>query len=167
MVLMIGSLIVNTGFGTVLPEWMDSLLFVVLMLAVHVSVTIAITRYQLYEIDRIISRTLSYTLLIALLAVVFVGIVAVVGAFLPSDDPLAIAASTLAIAAVFNPLRRRVQQAVDRRFNRSGYLAEVVSAQFAAKLQEPLSTQQITALWSQTVEDAMRPQAAGIWLRET
>lgn len=167
MVLMVGSLILTSTFGTVvLPDWADLLAFVVLMLAVPVSVTVAIIRYQLYEIDRIISRTISYTLVLGLLAAAFIGMVAVVGSFIPSDNPVVVAASTLAVAALFNPLRRRVQEAVDRRFNRSGYRAEVVSEKFAAKLREPLSTQQITALWSQAVEEAMHPQATGIWLKE-
>jgi len=167
MVLMVGSVILNSAFGTVMPDWADSLLFVVLMLAVPVSVTVAITRYQLYEIDRIISRTISYALVVALSAGMFFGLVAVVSSFLPSNNPVAVAGATLAVAALFNPLRRRIQHWVDRRFNRSGYQAEILSEEFTTRLRDPLTSQEIISLWRQTVEETMEPQAAGVWLKET
>lgn len=167
MVLMVGSLVLNSAFETVMPDWANSSLFVVMMMAVPVSVTIAITRYQLYEIDRIISRTISYVLVVALLAGVFFGLVVVVGSFLPSNNPVVVAGATLAVAALFNPLRRRIQHWVDRRFNRSGYQAELVSEEFATKLREPLTSREIIGLWSQTVEETLQPQAAGVWLKDT
>jgi hypothetical protein len=165
--IMVGSVLMTIAFDTVLPEWASNVLFAVLLMSVPVSVTVAVTRYQLYEIDRIISRTLSYALVVAVLGAVFVGIVALATSVLPSQNSLAVAGSTLAVAALFNPLRKRIQHAVDRRFNRSGYQAEQVSEEFAAKLREPLSTQQITTLWTQTAEEAVQPQAVGIWLKET
>ena len=134
---------------------------------VPVSITIAITRYRLFEIDRIISRTISYALVVALLAGVFFGIVVVVGSFLPTENPLVVAGATLAVAALFNPLRRRIQHSVDRRFNRSGYQAEAVSEEFAARLRQQLSSQEIMDLWKEAVQEALQPQSAGVWLKDT
>lgn len=130
-----------------------------------VSITFAITRYKLFEIDRIISRTLSYTAVVGFLATLFFGMVTLVTALLPSQNSLAVAGATLAVAALFNPLRRRLQHAVDRHFNRSGYRAELVSEAFATRLREPLSSQEITGLWIQAVQDALQPRASGIWLK--
>lgn len=130
------------------------------------SIVIAVTRYHLYEIDKLISRTISYTVVAALLAGVFFGLVVTTGSLLQTNDPVAVAAATLAVAALFNPLRRRIQNRVDRRFNRSGYQAEKVSEGFAARLREPLSSQEIMALSRMTIEEAMQPHAVGIWLKD-
>jgi hypothetical protein len=153
------------------------LLSVLTALAViPIAITVAITRYKLFEIDRLISRTVSYGLVVALLGGMFVAL-----AWLPSvfiggvghdgegsgPPPLIITASTLAVAALFNPLRKRVRHAVDRRFNRSGYQAELMSEGFAAQIREPLSTDEIIDLWTQAVGETMQPQTAGIWLKET
>ena len=137
------------------------------VLGIPIAAGIAITRYRLYDIDRIVSRTVSYSIVVVVVGVGFFGLVSLVTSILPSQNSLAVAASTLAVAAVFNPLRVRTQRLVDRRFNRSGYQAQVVSEEFTAKLREPLSSQEIMGLWSQTVEEAIQPQAAGIWLKET
>ncbi len=100
-------------------------------LMVPISIGIAVMRYRLYEIDRIISRTLAYAVLTAALAVVyvagFVGLQALAAPFTSSVGPVAVAASTLAVAALFQPLRRRIQHAVDRRFHRAGYDAEATA----------------------------------------
>lgn len=164
-VLTVGSLVLNTAFAGAMPEWVDSILFIILLMAVPVSVTVAITRYQLYEIDRIISRTLSYTVVVAILGAGYVGSVALVTAVLPSQDSLAVAGSTLAVAALFNPVRRRIQNAVDRRFNRSGYQAQTVSDQFSSLLSEQLTPTEIAGAWGQMVNDTLQPEAAGIWIR--
>ena len=88
--------------------------------ALPISIAVGILRYRLYGIDRLISRTLTYLILTGLLVGVFVGIVVLATRVLPFSSPVAVAASTLAAAALFNPLRRRVQHVVDRRFNRAG-----------------------------------------------
>ena len=165
--LILGGGVVLVGVTNSSQTIAGALILQIAFVPIPLSITIAITRYKLFEIDRIISRTITYALVAALSAGVFVGLVVVVGSFLPSNNPLVVAGATLAVAALFNPFRQRIQHVVDRRFNRSSYQAEFVSEEFAAKLREPLSTQQITALWSETVEEAMQPQAAGVWLKET
>ena len=113
-----------------------------------------------------ISRTISYAVVVALLSGAFFGVVVVVGSLLRSSDPIVVPAATLAVAAMFNPIRRRVQRRVDLFFNRSGYQAEAVSEAFAAELKELLSPQDIMFLWSRTVEKALQPHTIGSWLRD-
>ncbi|MEX1125066.1 MAG: hypothetical protein WEE53_05320, partial [Acidimicrobiia bacterium] len=98
---------------------------------VPVAIGFAILRYRLYEIDRIISRTVSYAVVVGLLGLVFFGVVTVLTSLLPAESDLAVAGSTLAVAALFNPVRRRVQGWVDRRFNRSRYDAQKVMDAFS------------------------------------
>ena len=133
--------------------------------AIASAITIAVTRYRLFEIDRLISRTITYALVIGVLAAAFVGIVAVVTAVLPTQDSLAVAGSTLAVTALFNPLRRRIRLAVDRRFNRSSYRAAVISEQFLSRLREPNSIGAIADLWKHTVDRSLQPEASGVWLK--
>ena len=97
---------------------------------------VAILKYRLYEIDRIISRTLAYAIVTGLLAGVYAGLVLLTTQVFRVHTPVAVAASTLAAAALFNPLRRRVQKAVDRRFNRARYDADQTVAAFATRLKD-------------------------------
>jgi hypothetical protein len=93
---------------------------------------VAVLKYRLYEIDRIVSRVISYAIITAVLAGVFAGLVLLATVVLPVKTPVAVAGATLAAAAMFNPLRRRVQHAVDRRFNRARYNAEAIVYRAAA-----------------------------------
>jgi hypothetical protein len=146
----------------------SGLLYVIVVGAIPVAITVAVTRYKLFEIDRIISRTVSYALVVGLLVAVFFGLVTLVTEVLPPDSSdLAIAASTLAVAALFNPLRKRVQHTVDRRFNRSSYQAARVSEQFAALLDQPHTVEEIAELWKQTVNESLQPHSSGLWLNPT
>ena len=107
-------------------------------------------KYRLYEIDRIISRVISYAIITAVLAGVFAGLVLLATVVLPFKTPVAVAAATLAAAALFNPLRKRVQHAVDRRFNRARYNADLTVAAFAARLKDAVdldSVREDLALW--------------------
>lgn len=126
----------------------------------------AILRYRLYEIDRIISRTISYVAVVGLLAGVFMAVVTAVGSTVQTDSNLAIAASTLAVAALFNPLRKRVQSVVDRRFNRSRYDAERVAESFAGSLQGRIDSQDLVADWINVVSETMQPSLVGVWVRD-
>jgi hypothetical protein len=134
--------------------------------AMGVAVGVAVLRYRLYEIDRIISRTVSYALVIGLLVLVVLGLVTLLAVFLPSDDPLVVAVSTLVAAALFNPVRRRVQGVIDRRFNRSRYDAQRVIGRFTASLQEQVDPGEVVEGWVEVVEDTMQPAAVGVWVRD-
>lgn len=139
-------------------------LFALSLVLLPLSITAAITRYHLFDIDRIISRTLAYTLVVALLAALYFGAITLVTELLPTQNALAVAGSTLVVAAAFNPLRRRIQRWVDSRFNRAAYQAEVISDQFASDLRQSLRTDELAELWISTVVECLQPTAAGLWL---
>jgi hypothetical protein len=125
----------------------------------------AILRYRLYDLDRIISRTLAYGLLTLLLGLGYAAVVLGLGLLLPDDSSLVVAAATLAVAAVFQPARRRVQQAVDRRFNRRRYDAAHTIAAFSARLREEIDLDTLTAELLAVVDRTVQPARASLWLR--
>lgn len=127
---------------------------------------VAILRYRLFDIDRIISRTVSYTLVAALLAGLFALVVTVLSSLLPSGSDLSVAVSTLLVAALFNPLRRRVQSMVDRRFNRSRYNAMRVGNEFAEMMRDEVDAGRIVGTWMEVVDRTMQPTAASVWIRD-
>jgi hypothetical protein len=133
-----------------------------------IAVGVAILRYHLFEIDRIISRTLSWAVVTGLLGAVFVGLVVglqALSANVTKSNTLAVAASTLVVAALFQPLRRRVQGAVDRRFNRARYDAQRTTDAFAAQLRDEVDLARLRVALVDTVEEAVRPASASVWLR--
>ena len=133
---------------------------------IPITIVIAVTRYRLYEIDRIISRTVAYVVVIALLgAAYFLGLTAMTN-WLPSDSPLAVAASTLAVAALFNPVRKRVQALVDRRFNRSRFDAQKVMDGFSGSLRDQMDPNGVIEGWVGVVSETMQPVSAAVWVRE-
>ena len=135
------------------------------IIALPIGMGVGILKYRLYDIDRLISRTVSYTILTAMLAAVFVGIVVFATDVLPFSSPVAVAASTLAAAALFNPLRLRVQRLVDRRFNRARYDAEAVVAAFSARLREAVDLGIVRCELVAAVEQAVQPAHATLWIR--
>ncbi|HEU4319449.1 MAG TPA: hypothetical protein VFS66_05155 [Acidimicrobiia bacterium] len=152
------------GLGYVpVPTWVDVTVTIGL-LSLPVSVILAILRYRLYDIDRIISRTVTYAVVAALL----VGVVALVATLVGTrfDDPLLVAGTTLGVAAVFNPLRRRVQRVVDRRFNRSRYDAERVMDEFARSLRDEVDGGAVLEGWRGVVSETMHPSVVGVWVRK-
>jgi len=134
-----------------------------------VAIGIAILRYKLYEIDRIISRTISYGVVTLVLASVFVVVVlaaqAVLGP-LTGSSTIAVAGSTLLVAALFQPIRRRVQRLVDRRFNRIRYDAERTVAAFSDRLRDEVDLEALRAEILATVSAAVEPTSVSLWLRE-
>jgi hypothetical protein len=150
-------------------QWRDNLasnlIFSLSLTLIPVSITVAIIRYRLYEIDRIISRTLAYLLVVGLLAATYFGTVTFITSRLSAPNAVAVAGSTLLVAALFNPLRKRIQTAVDRRFNRSSYQAQQVAEQFGVQLQESLTIEEITNAWIETVDQVLQPEAAAVWLQ--
>ena len=134
--------------------------------ALPVSIGVAILKYRLYEIDRIISRTLAYAIVTGLLVGVYAGLVLLATEVLRFSSPVAVAASTLVAAALFNPVRRRVQHAVDRRFNRARYDAERMVTAFAARLQDAVDTDAVRADLTGMVHTALEPTHVSVWLRQ-
>ena len=132
--------------------------------ALPISIGAGILKFRLYEIDRLISRTISYVILTATLIGVFAGIVGLTTRVLPFSSPIAVATSTLAAAALFNPLRQRVQHVVDRRFNRARYDADATVAAFTTRLKDAVDLASVRAeLLSAT--DALQPSHASVWIR--
>jgi MFS family permease len=132
--------------------------------ALPVSIGVGILRYRLYDIDRIISRTLAYTLVTGVLIGVYAGLVLLATRVLSVHTPVAVAAATLAAAALFAPLRRRVQQAVDRRFNRARYDADQTVTAFAARLKDAVDLDSIQDDLAGTVHQALEPAHVSVWV---
>jgi hypothetical protein len=133
--------------------------------ALPVSIGIAILKYRLFEIDRLISRTLSYALVTGLLVGVYVGLVALATRALPLSSPIAVATATLASVALFNPLRRRTQHVVDRRFNRAHYDAETTVAGFTAGLRDAVDLDRVQRQLVEVVQRSVQPTQVSVWLR--
>ncbi len=130
------------------------------------AIGVAILRYRLYDIDRIVSRTVSYAVVTGLLVAVYVGLVTAVTRLTTSGSSLAVAASTLAVAALFQPLRRRVQAGVDHRFNRARYDASHTIDAFSSRLREQVDLGSLEQDLVAVVRRTMQPGMAGLWLRE-
>jgi hypothetical protein len=126
---------------------------------------VAILRYRLYEIDRLISRTLTYAAVTALLLGMFAGIVLLTTRVLPFSSPVAVALSTLAAAALFNPLRRRVQRLVDHRFNRARYDRDALVARFAACLRDAVDSDTVVAELTGAAASSVEPAHISVWVR--
>ena len=125
----------------------------------------AILRYRLYDLDRIVSRTLAYGLLTLLLGGGYAVVVLGLGQLLGRGSSLVVAGATLAVAAVFQPARRRVQRAVDRRFNRRRYDAARTIQAFSARLREQVDLDALTAELVVVADQTMQPTRVSVWLR--
>jgi len=134
--------------------------------ALPVSIAVGILRYRLYDIDRIISRTLAYALVTGLLIGLYAGLVLLATRILSVHTPVAVAAATLAAAALFNPLRRRVQQAVDRRFNRARYDAGQTVMAFAARLKDAVDLDSVCDDLAGVAHQALEPAHVSVWVNE-
>jgi hypothetical protein len=163
-------LVFATGFST--PGRATTLLGVIGSLAwfgvaaLPVSIGVAILRYRLYEIDRIISRTLAYAIVTGLLVGVYAGLVLLATQVLHFHSTVAVAASTLVAAALFNPVRGRVQHTVDRRFNRARYDAEHMVTAFAARLQDTVDPDAVRTDLTGVVHTALEPAHVSVWLQQ-
>jgi hypothetical protein len=133
-------------------------------LCLWTSIAIAVLKYRLYEIDRIISRTLAYAIVTGLLVGVYAGLVLLATQVLTLKSPVAVAGSTLVAAALFSPLRRRVQWAVDRRFNRARYDADQMVAAFAARLKDAVDLDAVQADLAGVVQRAVEPVHVSMWM---
>jgi hypothetical protein len=127
------------------------------LIALPIAMGVGILKYRLYEIDRIISRTLAYAVVTGLLIGLYAGLVLLATQVLRFHTPVAVAAATLAAAALFNPLRRRVQKVVDRRFNRARYDAEQTATAFAARLKVALDLDSVRDDLTTVVQLTLEP----------
>jgi hypothetical protein len=152
-----------------LPTVVDEILFVAILQGLWVAVGVAVLRYRLYDVDVVINRTLVYAALTALLVLVYFGGVAALQLVLRpltgGESQLAVVASTLAIAALFNPLRRSTQLFIDRRFYRSKYDAAETLREFSATLREETDLDRLGGELVSVVHETMRPQHASLWLK--
>jgi hypothetical protein len=166
-----GSLVFGGFLGQDLPGIWDALFETVTFIPLYVAVGVAILRYRLYDIDVLINRTLVYGLLTVILAAVyFGGVVATQAIFRvftgQEEQPqLAVVVSTLVIAALFNPLRRRIQGFIDRRFYRRKYDAAKTLAAFSARLRDETDLEQLTDELIAVLRDTIQPTHASVWLR--
>jgi hypothetical protein len=133
--------------------------------ALPLAIGAAILRYRLYDLDRIISRTLAYGLLTVLLGLGYGGAVLGLGQLLGRDSPTTVAGATLAVAALFGPARRRVQWVVDRRFDRRRYDAARTIQAFSARLRQEVDLDTLTGELLAVIDQTMQPTRASLWLR--
>ena len=134
--------------------------------ALPVGIGVGIVKYRLYDIDRIISRTLAYAIVTGLLAGIYAGLVLLATDVLPFSSPVAVAGSTLVVAVLFHPLRRQVQRMVDRRFNRARYDADRMVAAFAARLKDAVDLDAVRDELASVVYRTLEPAHVSVWIRE-
>ena len=134
--------------------------------ALPVGIGVGILKYRLYDIDRIISRAVSYAIVTGLLVGLYTGLVLLATQVLTVKSPVAVAAATLAAAALFNPMRRRVQHTVDRRFNRARYDADEAVAVFAARLQDAVDPDSVQDDLTGVIQQTLEPAHLTLWVSQ-
>jgi hypothetical protein len=133
-------------------------------LCLWTAIATAVLKYRLYEIDQIISRTLAYAIVTGLLVGLYAGLVLLATHVLSFSSPVAVAAATLAAAALFSPVRRRVQRVVDRRFNRARYDADTTVALFATHLKDAVDLDSVRDDLASVVQRALEPAHVSVWI---
>ena len=162
----IGSVVSQDILGLIQSEWVEILTFSVITVGLPFAIGFSILKYRLYDIDRIISLTAAYAVIVVVLVAVYVASVTVMQRLLPVQSPLGIVSSTLLVAALFNPLRRRVQDAVDRRFNRSRYDARRVLDEFSSQLRDDVDLEQMQIALLSAAHETMQPSHLSLWVRQ-
>ena len=167
-VVSIGCAFVDLALGSGKPDALGIVGQVVLVMglaALPLSMGIAILKLRLYDIDRVVSRTLSYAVVTGLVVGLYVAVISLTTKILGFHTPIAVAASTLAAVALFNPLRIRVQRVVDRRFNRARYHAEATVAAFTARLRDAVDLETVRSELLEVVNRVVEPAHASVWIR--
>jgi hypothetical protein len=158
-----------TGLDTRTPSLVGYMIAALWLMAIPVAIGVALLRYHLFDIDRLINRTLVYALLTASLGLLYVGTVLVLGQLfggIGTEPPSwAVAGATLAVATLFQPARRRIQTAVDRRFNRRKYDAAKTVEAFSARLRDEVDLDALSAELLAVADQTMQPTTASLWLR--
>ena len=145
---------------------LNTVCLIVGLFSLPVCISFAILKYRLYDIDRLISRTLSYAVVTGLLIGVYAGLVLLATEVFRFHSTVAVAVSTLAVAALFNPLRRRVQHVIDRQFNRARYDADRIVTAFAALLKDEVDLDSIREDLAGAVHQALEPAHVSVWVNE-
>ncbi len=132
------------------------------------SIGVAVAKYRLYDIDRVISRSLSYTIVVALLGLVYsLGAIWLPTQLVGQQNSLFVAGSTLAVAALFNPVRNRIIHGVDQRFYRARYDADQVISEFSNVLRDEVDQERLVERWRSVVVETMQPSSIGVWVRDS
>lgn len=160
------ALVFGDIFGVLEGDWVDVVGFAPIAFGLPITIGLSILKFRLYDIDRIISRTAAYTLLVLLLVGLYAAGVTLTQLLLPVQSQFGIVLSTLVTAAVFNPLRRRVQRAVDRRFYRSRYDAQQVLDEFSTELRDVVDLEQVQTALLSAAQRTMQPSHLSVWVRE-
>jgi hypothetical protein len=159
-----------SAFFTIPSALLNTILTVTVSPLLPIAATVAILRYRLYDIDRIVSRSVAYAAVTGVLAALFVGlVVSLQTALAPvtENSSIAVAGSTLVVAAVFQPLRRRVQGLVDRRFNRARFDADRVATGFAGRIRDQVEAGAVIVALDEAIDRTVQPVSTGIWIRGT
>jgi hypothetical protein len=128
-----------------------------------VAISVAVSRYRLWDLDRLVSRTLSYALVSGVLVSVYLGVVTATGAMF-GESPVAVASATLAAAAAFGPLRSRVQRVVDRRFDRAQYDAARLVEQYRSRMRDRVNLDEVVGDLTAAACQTMSPASLSVWL---
>ncbi len=163
-VLLLVAVITALPEGDGAPEAIWRVAVIVGFWALPTAIVAAILRYRLYDIDRLVSRTVTYVAVVAVLGAGYAGLVVLLRGLLPLEGDLPVAVSTLVVAFLFLPLARRVQRVVDRRFFRSRYDTSSVVSSFASELRHNLDVDRLTDRTAEVVRATFEPEKVGVWL---
>ncbi len=156
----------NVLFPVEMEQELGAIVWLAAPVSILVAMAVAIARYRLFDIDQIVSRTVTYGTVVVLLAATYAGVVFLLRDLLPLEGPVAVAGSTLLVAALFNPLRRRIQGLIDRRFNRSRYDVTRTIETFSQGLSSAVELVPLRSELSRLVAQTMQPTSLSVWLRD-
>ncbi len=167
---LIAVLLLGAAFGGNGAQWIGNLLWILCVLTpvmgIPAACVVAVLRYRLYDIDRLVSRTLAYAVVTGTLLALYAGLVLLATHVLPLHTPVAVAGSTLIAASLFSPLRRRVQLKVDRRFNRARYDADQMVTAFAGRLKDTVNLESVRDDLAAVVHQALEPTLMSVWINQ-